>query len=209
MDCILKNFPDLDERQQACFQQLGPLYAEWNQQINLISRKDIESLYEHHILHSLGIAKVVKFKPETSVLDLGTGGGLPGIPLAILFPETRFTLIDGTGKKVKVVQDIAQRLELDNVKALHIRAEEMKGKFDFVVSRGVATLDKLAQWSFRLIDIHNQRHALPNGLLTLKGGNLKAEINLLPRDSYVELFPLSKYFEDPYYEEKYIVYVQA
>ncbi len=209
MELVNKYFPNLDPTQRSRFEQLGPLYEDWNQKINLISRKDIEFLYDHHILHSLAIAKVVAFKPGAEVLDIGTGGGFPGIPLAILFPETHFTLIDGTGKKIMVVQDIADRLQLTNVTARHVRAEELKGaRFDFVVSRAVAELAQLAMWGLRLIK-DKQQHALPNGLIALKGGNVKQEIQGLPRGAYAEMQPLSDFFQESYYEEKFAVYVQA
>lgn len=207
MDILLKYFPELSPTQIKQFEQLGPLYAEWNQKINVISRKDIENIYDHHILHSLAIAKIIKFKAGAKVLDLGTGGGLPGIPLAILFPEVNFILVDGTGKKIKVVQAIAEALALSNVQAMHSRAEDLKTKFDFVICRAVAKLDKLVGWSQKLIS-EQQIHALPNGLITLKGGAIKAEIKELPKGEYVEVFPLSDFFEEPYYEEKVAVYVQ-
>lgn len=207
MDTISHHFPDLTARQIDQFRQLGPLYREWNEKINVISRKDIDHLYEHHVLHSLSIAKVVAFKPKARILDLGTGGGFPGIPLAILFPETSFTLIDGTRKKITVVSEIAQAIGLDNVIPLHIRAEELKGQFDFVVTRAVARLEKLVPWSFRLIK-EKQQHALPNGLLALKGGNMTEEIAALDRGSYSEVFPLTDFFALPYFAEKSIVYVQ-
>lgn len=207
MESILRYFPDLTELQLEQFRQLEPLYREWNDKINVISRKDIDNLYEHHILHSLSIAKVVQFKPKARVLDLGTGGGFPGIPLAILFPETSFTLIDGTRKKITVVTEVAQAIGLNNVTALHVRAEELKGQFDFVVTRAVALLEKLVPWSFRLIK-EKQQHALPNGLLALKGGKMREEIKALGRGSYVEVFPITDFFEVPYFEEKSIVYVQ-
>ena len=207
MNILLKYFPKLSPTQIKQFEQLGPLYTEWNQKINVVSRKDIENIYDHHILHSLAIAKIVKFKPEAKVLDLGTGGGLPGIPLAILFPETNFVLADGTGKKIKVVQAIVDELGLKNVQALHSRAEELKMKFDFVVCRAVARLEKLVGWSQKLIS-EQQMHALPNGLITLKGGAIKAEIKELPKGEYVEVYPLTDFFTEPYYEEKVAVYVQ-
>lgn len=207
MESILKYFPDLTEKQIEQFRQLGPLYREWNEKINVISRKDIDNLYEHHVLHSLAIAKVITFKPKARILDLGTGGGFPGIPLAILFPETLFTLIDGTRKKITVVTEVAQAIGLDNVTARHIRVEEFKGRFDFVVTRAVAKLEKLVPWSFRLIK-EKQQHALPNGLLALKGGNIKEEIQSLDRGAYTETFPLSDFFDLSYFQEKYVVYVQ-
>lgn len=207
MEKILEYFPKLTDDQRAKFEQLGPLYEEWNDKINVISRKDIENLYPHHILHSLGIAKVVKFRSGANILDLGTGGGLPGIPLAILYPEVNFTLIDGTRKKILVVEEIVAALGLKNVKPMHLRAEELKGRFDFVVCRAVASLDKLVPWSARLLS-HEERHALPNGLLTLKGGNLRGEIKALGKGAYVEQFPLTDYFPMEYYMEKYVIYVQ-
>lgn len=207
-EIILKYFPNLTGHQVSQFEQLSPLYREWNQKINIISRKDIDNLYLHHILHSLAIAKVVQFLPGAEILDLGTGGGLPGIPLAILFPETHFTLIDGTGKKITVVNAISESLQLKNVTARHQRAEEIRQKFDFVICRAVTSLEKLMTWALPLLK-SRQKHALPNGLITLKGGDLKAEIKALPRGSYTELFPLSAFFEETYFLEKYAVYVQA
>lgn len=207
MEKIKQYFPELDTEQLRQLEQLGALYREWNQKINVISRKDIDYVYDHHILHSLAIARFVQFEPGAEVLDLGTGGGLPGIPLAILFPETKFTLIDGTRKKITVVQDIVQALELKNVRALHQRAEEMKHKFDFVVCRAVASLDKLVGWSFPLLK-KKQIHVVPNGLITLKGGDLKEEIKALGRGHFVDMEEVSAFFDDPYFEEKYVVYVQ-
>ncbi len=208
MELIKKYFPQLNPKQLDQFAQLGPLYEEWNQKINVISRKDIENLYAHHILHATAIAKVVQFLPNASILDLGTGGGLPGIPLAILFPETQFTLIDGTRKKITVVSAISEVLGLENVVALHTRAEEVKQQFDFVVCRAVASIDKLYEWSMPRVKTEDQRHGLPNGLITLKGGDVRKELKALPRRAYSEIYPLSRYFEEPYYEEKCAVYVQ-
>ena len=208
MDLIKKYFPELNEHQLQLLERLGPLYQDWNQKINLISRKDIDNLYDHHILHSLALAKFINFKPGAQVLDLGTGGGLPGIPLAIFFPEVQFTMIDGTRKKIMVVDDIIKQLELKNAKAQQIRAEELKGKFDFVICRAVASLDKLVIWSRRLLK-PQQQHGLPNGLITLKGGNVKAEVKDLPKGEYVEITPLSDFFKEEYYLEKCIVYVQG
>lgn len=205
---LLDYFPRLTARQQAQFEQLGPLYREWNRQINVISRKDIDQLYEHHILHSLAIAKFIRFQSGADVLDLGTGGGLPGIPLAIFFPTTRFTLIDGRRKKIKVVDAISHAIGADNTQARHIRAEDLKQRFDFVVSRAVASLDKLHAWSTGLIR-NKQRHAVPNGLIALKGGDIQSEIKTLPKGSYVEVYPLSDYFREPYFEEKSLIYVQV
>lgn len=208
MEIIRKYFPDLNDQQIESLQKLDPLYREWNEKINVISRKDIDNLYEHHILHAMAIAKVIAFKAGAEILDLGTGGGLPGIPLAILFPDTRFTLIDGTRKKIQVVEAIRQELDLRNVSARHIRAEALKQRFDFVVCRAVASLDKLVQWSRPLLK-SKHRHVLPNGLITLKGGDIKKEIEALPRGHYVEVFPIADFFEEAYYTEKYVLYVQG
>lgn len=208
MEQIEYYFPNLSPVQRQQLIQLGPLYQEWNQKINVISRKDIENVYPHHILHAMAIAKLVSFVPGASILDLGTGGGLPGIPLAILFPDTHFRLIDGTRKKIMVVQELVDALELKNVKAQHIRAEELREKFDFVICRAVASLDKLVAWSMPLIK-KKQQHGLPNGLITLKGGNLSSELKSLGRGAYAEPFPLSGFFDEPYFEEKYAVYVQG
>ncbi|NNE28567.1 MAG: 16S rRNA (guanine(527)-N(7))-methyltransferase RsmG [Saprospiraceae bacterium] len=216
MNSILKYFPNLSEKQQAQFAQLPGLYKEWNEQINVISRKDIDNLEVHHVLHSLSIARLINFKPGSRILDLGTGGGFPGIPLAILFPEVQFSLIDARGKKIKVVNAVAGEIGLKNVEAKHIRAEELIPKkeknkdafrFDFVITRAVASLDQLIHWSTPLIQTKDQ-HALPNGLIALKGGNLKAEIKAIPKGTYSEVTPIHKLFPEPFFEEKYLVYVQ-
>jgi 16S rRNA (guanine527-N7)-methyltransferase len=208
MDNILSYFPNLSLKQQEQLAQLGPLYLEWNQKINVISRKDIDNLYVHHVLHSLAIAKVINFKPGSRVLDLGTGGGFPGIPLAILFPETEFVLIDGIRKKITVVNEIAAALGLSNVEGLQQRAEERKGRsFDFVVTRAVALLEKLVPWSMHLIK-EEQQHALPNGLIALKGGRVKEEVKALARGTYAEIYPIDDFFKEPFFEEKSVVYVQ-
>jgi len=212
MELIDKYFPDLTAEQHAQLEQLVPLYTEWNAKINVISRQDIEHLEEHHILHSLAVAKVFQFRPEAQLLDLGTGGGFPGVPLAILFPETKFTLVDGTGKKIRVVQEVAGALGLKNVTALHARAEELKmsGQFDFVLSRGVAPLDKLLLWSQKLLK-KKHLHAYPNGIIALKGGNLQSEINALPGkgETYTEVFPIRAFFKEAFFDEKFVVYVQG
>ena len=209
MEVIKKYFPKLSERQLEQFAALEPLYRDWNSKINLISRKDIDNLYTHHVLHSLAVAKYTSFQPGADVLDIGTGGGFPGVPLAILFPETRFHLIDGTKKKIMVVQDVIEKLGLYNATAEQIRAEELKKRqFDFVITRAVAVLPTLLQWCRKLFKTE-QQHALPNGLLSLKGGNVKKEIKALPKGEYAEAYPISKYFKEEYFGEKYIVYLQA
>jgi 16S rRNA (guanine527-N7)-methyltransferase len=208
MQNIEQFFPDLNDRQREQLAALDTLYREWNGKINVVSRKDIDQLYLHHVLHSLAIAKVIQFKPGARLLDLGTGGGFPGIPLAILFPQAHFTLVDGTRKKITVVTAVAEALGLTNVTAMAVRAEELKGRqFDFIISRAVAPLRQLCDWSFKLI-ADKQRHAMPNGLLALKGGDIQAEIRELPKGSYTEYWPISRFFGDPYFEEKYVVYVQ-
>lgn len=208
MEIIKKYFPQLTPRQLQQFEQLLPLYRDWNQKINVISRKDIDNLYERHVLHSLVIAKLYTFLPGAEVLDLGTGGGFPGIPLAIFFPETKFTLIDGTRKKIRVVEEIKTALGLTNVDAKQIRAEELKQQFDFVVSRAVAQLNILITWSFRLLK-KKQQHATPNGLIALKGGKVHDEIKALPQKEYIEVDAISNFFDEAYFKEKYVVYVQG
>ena len=204
---VLDYFEDLDTSTVEQLFALENLYKEWNEKINLISRKDIEAVLQHHILHSLSISKFFNFKPGTTILDLGTGGGLPGIPLSLVFPEVDFTLIDGKGKKIMVVQDIIQRLSIKNASAFHRRAEEHKNKYDFVVSRAVTSVDKLYEWSYNLIK-SKQINAIPNGMICLKGGNIKEELKLLPRGSYYDIFALSDIFDLPYYKEKYVIYIQ-
>lgn len=209
---IAKYFPNLSADQLAQFERLEPLYREWNEKINVVSRQDIENLTERHVLHSLAIAKVIQFKPGSQILDLGTGGGFPGIPLAIFFPESKFVLVDGTGKKIRVVQEVADALGLENVTAIHGRAEEIKmnGQFDFVLSRGVTTLDKLLVWTQKFLK-KSHVHVLPNGLIALKGGDLKAEIRELPGKGkeYSEVFPIRNFFRESFFEEKSVVYVQG
>ena len=205
---ILTYFPELTERQRLQFAALDTLYRDWNAKINVISRKDIDNLYIHHVLHSLAIAKVIQFRAGTQVLDLGTGGGFPGIPLAILFPEVSFHLIDGTAKKIRVCQEVIAALELENCRAEQRRAEELKRpSYEFVVTRAVAKIDKLAEWSLRLIS-GKQRNALPNGILALKGVGLKEELAMLPKGAYVEEFPISTWFSEPFFEAKEVMYLQ-
>ena len=212
MQSVEHYFPDLLPAQRAQFAQLDPLYREWNAKVNIISRQDIDNLEERHVLHSLAIAKVFSFLPAAQLLDLGTGGGFPGIPLAILLPEVQITLVDGTGKKIAVVREVAQALGLRNVTALHSRAEELKmpAAFDFVLSRGVAPLDKLLAWSHRLLR-RKHRHAYPNGIIALKGGDLRQEIAALPGNgaAYTEVFPIQSFFKEPYFLGKWVVYVQG
>lgn len=204
MDIILKYFPNLSEVQQQQFAALYDLYTEWNSKINVISRKDITNLYEHHVLHSLGIAKVTQFRPETTVMDLGTGGGFPGIPLAILFPETHFHLVDSIGKKVKVATEIANAIGLKNVTTRHCRAEEEKQLFDFVVSRAVMPLNDLLKIIRKNIK-KEQHNALPNGLICLKGGELEREV--MPVKHQTLMYDLKDYFEEEFFETKKVVYV--
>ena len=207
-DIIFKYFPNLTSDQKDKISQLGPFYTEWNSKINMISRKDIDSLYLRHILHSLSIAKYTSFADGTTILDLGTGGGLPGIPLAILFPEVQFLLVDGTTKKIGVVNELITTLQLDNAMALHKRAEELKMQFDFVLARAVTRLDRLIEFSLPLIH-HNNRNILPNGLITLKGGNLKEEIAEVTRQHSVEQTHLHTLIPEEAFMDKSILYVQA
>jgi 16S rRNA (guanine527-N7)-methyltransferase len=206
---LLKYFPNLAAEQQAQFTELMPLYKDWNEKINVISRKDIDNLYLHHVLHSLAIVKVMKFKDGANILDLGTGGGFPGIPLAIMYPSVNFTLVDSTAKKIKVVQEVAAALGLKNVTAIHTRVEEIKNvQFDFVVTRAVTSLDQLLRWSYKLIKKQHQ-HALPNGILALKGGNIREEIKAMGKGQYAEISFIQKFFKEAYFEDKAVVYVQA
>ena len=202
---IAEAFPDLTENQQKQFEQMGALYRFWNNRINLISRKDIKNLYTHHILHSLAIAKVIIWKPNTKILDVGTGGGFPGIPLAVLFPDVQFTLVDSIRKKIQVVREIAHELKLKNIEVIHTRAEDLNDQFDFIVARAVANADTLFKWTAKLI-VSSQKNVLPNGWLLLKGGNVEIEMNQLNRD--FEVTPISNLFSHEYYLEKYVIYVQ-
>lgn len=205
VDIIFKYFPNLSETQREQFAQLADLYPFWNNQINVVSRKDIESLYLHHVLHSLGIAKfITEFTAGTRILDVGTGGGFPGIPLAIMFPNVQFHLVDSIGKKIKVVREVATAIGLKNVEADHIRAEELDYKYDFVVSRAVTRLVDFAPWIRNKFE-KKDKNGIPNGILYLKGGDLKDEI----KESRLkaELHPLSAYFKEDFFETKYVVYV--
>lgn len=201
---IEKYFPHLTPEQQCQFDMLGSLYTEWNERINVISRRDIEQLYEHHVLHSLGIARYITFRPGTRILDVGTGGGFPGIPLAILFPECQFLLIDSIGKKIKVATAVATALGLSNVKLLQENARLERGKFDFVVSRAVMAAPELVQIVQKNV-AREQRNALPNGLLCLKGGELAEELKPFHRKAQV--WNLSEEFEEDFFETKKVVYI--
>lgn len=201
---IQKYFPHLTELQVEQFTQLEALYNDWNAKINVISRKDIQNLYEHHVLHSLGIAKVAGFKDGTTIMDLGTGGGFPGIPLAILFPNVQFHLVDSIGKKVKVAQEVAQAIGLKNVKFSHARAEEIKDKYDFVVTRAVMPMANLMKVARKNIK-HEQHNAVPNGIIALKGGELNSEIASMKNISTV--WELSDFFEEEYFKTKKVVHV--
>ena len=203
MEAILKHFPYLTDIQKEQFQQLDSLYHEWNEKINVISRKDIDALYTKHILHSLGIAKIQSFEPGTFVLDVGTGGGFPVIPLAILLPETRFYLIDVIAKKIKVVQAVADALGLKNVKAEQIRAENVKGDFDFIVSRAVTNMPDFVSWVKTKIK-KQHKHELKNGILYLKGGDLTEELKDFPKAT---LYDLADFFEDEFFETKKVVHL--
>lgn len=203
MEAILKHFPNITEVQKEQFQLLDSLYHDWNEKINVISRKDIDALYTKHVLHSLGIAKIQSFEPGTFVLDVGTGGGFPGIPLAILFPETRFYLIDVIAKKIKVVQAVADALGLKNVKAEQIRAENVKGDFDFIVSRAVTNMPDFVSWVKTKIK-KQHKHELKNGILYLKGGDLTEELKDFPKAT---LYDLADFFEDEFFETKKVVHL--
>ena len=204
MDIIRKYFPDLTDQQRDHFERLGPLYSEWNTKINVISRKDIEQLYERHILHSLAIAKVIQFKPGTAILDVGTGGGFPGIPLAILFPETSFLLVDSIAKKINVVRQVASALNLANVEAEHLRVEEVKEKFDFVVSRAVTAFPKFVEMVRSRVS-NQSINDLPNGILYLKGGDFEEEISGFRQKARV--YDLQDFFGEEFFETKRLIHL--
>jgi 16S rRNA (guanine527-N7)-methyltransferase len=202
-ELIFQYFPNLSQLQQNQFVQLEDLYKDWNQKINVVSRKDIDELYLRHVLHSLGIAKIQQFKSGATVLDVGTGGGFPGIPLALMFPQTQFTLVDAIGKKIKVVQDVVEGLQIDNVTAIHSRVEDIDAQFDFVVSRAVAAMPTFVRWvkgRIKKTSIHDRR----NGIIYLKGGDLTEE---LKDYATVEIFPLSDYFKEDFFDTKKVVYL--
>ncbi|MBT4679730.1 MAG: 16S rRNA (guanine(527)-N(7))-methyltransferase RsmG [Flavobacterium sp.] len=203
MDLLLKYFPNLTQLQISQFSQLQELYKDWNLKINVVSRKDIDELYLRHVLHSLGIAKVVQFKPNTKVLDVGTGGGFPGIPLAILFPETQFHLVDSIGKKIKVVNDVTEGLGLQNIKTTHGRVEEIKETYDFIVSRAVAQMETFVFWTKGKIN-KKQQHPIKNGILYLKGGDLSDE---LKKYTSATIYNLPDYFAEDFFETKKVVHL--
>jgi 16S rRNA (guanine527-N7)-methyltransferase len=204
MDLIKKYFPDLTPDQIDKFSKLPELYKFWNAQINVISRKDEENFMERHVLHSMGIAKVIEFSPGSKILDIGTGGGFPGIPLAIMFPECQFTLIDSIGKKIKVVNEVATSLGLSNVKGIHERAEKITGQYDFIVSRAVTAMPAFLPWTKGKFS-KDQRNILPNGILYLKGGDLTEELAGIRKD--YEIIPLDTFFDEEFFETKKVVYV--
>ena len=203
-DIIQTYFPCLSDRQKEQIEALYSLYVDWNAKINVISRKDIDNLYEHHVLHSLAIAKAVSFRPGTRVLDFGTGGGFPGIPLAIMFPDCEFKLIDGTGKKIRVAQEVSQAIGLTNCHPEHLRGEDEKGQYDFVVSRAVMPLPDLVKIVRKNIS-RSQGNSLPNGVLCLKGGDLQAETR--PFHRIVQITDISSFFSEEWFKQKYIIYL--
>lgn len=205
MDILLKYFPDLTSQQQQQFALLEPLYTEWNAKINVISRKDMESFYVHHVLHSLAIAKVIQFIPGTRIADIGTGGGFPGIPLAIFFPNCRFTLVDSIGKKIKLVNEIVKATGLKNVSTENVRAENLRLKCDFIVSRAVTQMPEFIKWIRHTIQTGGG-NTLPNGILYLKGGDLSTELHGITEP--ITEYPVSAYFSEPFFETKKVVYVQ-
>lgn len=204
MDSIIKYFPAITDEQRHQYEQLFELYKDWNSKINVISRKDIDNLYEHHVLHSLAIAKALRFKDGTKIMDFGCGGGFPGIPLAIMFPECQFKLIDGTGKKIRVCQEIASAIGLKNVVAEHLRGEDEKEKFDFIVSRAVMPLPDMVKIVRKNVS-KEQHNAMPNGIFCLKGGNLQSEIH--PFKNIVEQTDLSSFFNEEWFKEKHLIYL--
>ena len=207
MDILLKYFPNLSVKQQKQFAQLLTLYRTWNEKINVISRKDIENLYTKHVLHSLAIAKWITFNPGSRILDLGTGGGFPGIPLAIFFEDVQFHLVDSIRKKIKVVECISDELKLGNIKTSHSRVEDLQGSYDFIITRAVAKSARLKAWTKHLISRDN-RHAVKNGVIALKGGDLNNEITELARSDKFEIIPLQDFFDENFFDQKALVYLR-
>lgn len=203
-EIIYKYFPHLSDEQITQFAVLGELYRDWNAKINVISRKDIDHVYEHHVLHSLAIAKIINFRPGTSILDFGTGGGFPGVPLSILFPDCKFKLIDGTGKKIRVAQEVCDTIGLKNCSPTHLRGEDEKDKYDFIVSRAVMPLPDLVKLMRKNIS-KTQQNSLPNGVICLKGGNLQNELQ--PFHKIVETTDISQFFSEEWFKEKYVIYL--
>ena len=203
-EIIYRYFPNLTDIQLQQFAALGELYRDWNTKINVISRKDIDQLYEHHVLHSLAIAKIINFRPDTRILDFGTGGGFPGVPLSILFPDCQFKLIDGTGKKIRVAQEVCNAIGLKNCAPTHLRGEDEKDKYDFIVSRAVMPLPDLVKLMRKNISKTSQ-NALPNGVICLKGGNLQAELQ--PYHKIVEATEISQFFMEEWFKEKFVIYL--
>ena len=203
-DIIQKYFPNISEQQRQQFDAIDALYRDWNAKINVISRKDTDQLYEHHVLHSLAIAKIINFRSGSRILDFGTGGGFPGVPLAILFPECQFKLIDGTGKKIRVAQEVCNAIGLKNCTPTHLRGEDEKDKYDFIVSRAVMPLPDLVKLMRKNIS-KTQQNALPNGVICLKGGNLQAELQ--PFHKIIETTEISQFFDEVWFKEKYVIYL--
>ena len=206
-EIIFKYFPNLTEQQKEQFDKLDGLYRFWNAQINVVSRKDIDMLYIHHVLHSLAIAKVIRFRPDENVMDVGTGGGFPGIPLAILFPETRFHLVDSIGKKIKVVSEVSKAIGLENLRASHARAEQIDESFDFVISRAVTQLKEFYPWVRKKFS-RDSKNEMPNGVLYLKGGDLAQEFKESGLKK-IQQFPISEYFSEEFFDTKYVIYFPA
>lgn len=204
-DIIIKYFPELSSEQKDQLKALGPIYHEWNEKINVISRKDMENFYEHHVLHSLAIAKIIRFKDFTEILDAGTGGGFPGVPLAIMFPDARFFLADSIGKKIRVVNEVVKTIGLQNVEAEQIRMEQVNKTFDFIISRAVTALPEFVKWT--RYKFHGKSfNDLPNGILYLKGGDLSEELNKLKRIRY-KVYPLKRYYKEVFFETKSVVHL--
>lgn len=204
MEIIKKYFPSLSGHMESRFRMLEDLYLCWNEKVNVISRKDISNLYEHHVLHSLGLTRILDFQPQTHVLDVGTGGGFPGIPLAIFYPDTEFMLIDSVGKKIKVVEEVSGSLGLNNVTFAQMRVEQMKDRFEYIVSRAVTSLPVFYKWTSKLV-VPSENKNQPNGLLYLKGGDLSEELKTLPRRT--RIFPLGDFFQESYFETKKVVFI--